>query len=89
MEFRLVLEFFTSYGILNYYLGLLNSSNFSKQPTFLVQFLDGLGFSKGGRGFIFLMLYAVLKIRLTLNGSESSWGYLKNLKKQKSQFADE
>jgi hypothetical protein len=36
-----------------------------------------------------LMLLAVLKIRFTINGTESSWGYLQNLQKQRSQFVDE
>lgn len=83
------MEFFASYGVLNYYLGELSSKNFTKQPSVPIEFLDNLGYSKGGRGFVFLMLLAVLKIRFTLNGTESSWGYLKNLRQARSQFIDE
>ena len=89
LEFRVILEFFASYGVLNYYLGELSSKNFTKQPSVPIEFLDNLGYSKGGRGFVFLMLLAVLKIRFTLNGTESSWGYLKNLRQARSQFIDE
>ena len=40
LEFKIVLLFFCSYGILNYYLKELNEKNFSKEPSLPVYFLD-------------------------------------------------
>lgn len=83
------MEFFCSYGILNYYLGELNENNLTKEPSLPVYFLDQLGYSKGSRGFIFLLLLGVLKCKFTLNSVNSSWGYLENLKNTKKAFQDE
>lgn len=89
LEFKIILEFFNSYGIMNFYLGELNSNNLSKEPSLPVYFLDRLGYSKGGRGFIFLLVISVLKVKSTLNSLESSWGYLKNLKNSMQTHVDD
>lgn len=89
LECRIILEFFCSYGVLNYYLGELNNSNLTKEPSLPVYFLDQLGYSKGGRGFVFILLMGVLKCKGTLATLASSWGYLKNLDSSRSNFVDD
>lgn len=61
----------------------------SKTPSLFVGFLDELGHQKGGRGFIFLLIIAVFKVKSTLNELSSSWGYLKNIKNSQKRLPED
>ncbi len=76
LEIKIVFEFFCSYGILNYAIGVFPSEHLKIDPSLPVYFLDELGYQKGGKGFVFILLILVLKVKLSLNMVESSWGYL-------------
>lgn len=79
IEIKLVFELFCSYGILNYYKGIFDTTTIKIDPILPVHFLDDLGYQRGGKGFVFILLLVVLKVKLSLNMVESSWGYLQNL----------